>query len=72
MDANHGPRRGPAHGAPEFGGLRLAERAVRAADDDYTYFKQKHLLAAHKRNESSHVLSWVGSALDAIIDARNS
>jgi len=45
--------------------------AVRAAGDEYAYFKQKHVLAAHKRNESSQILPWVGSALDAIIEARN-
>ncbi len=55
-------------------GLQLDDEwaaAVRAAGDEYAYFKQKHVLAAHKRNESSQILPWVGSALDAIIEARN-
>jgi transcription-repair coupling factor (superfamily II helicase) len=55
-------------------GLQLDDEwaaAVRAACDEYAYFKQKHVLAAHKRNESSQILPWVGSALDAIIEARN-
>jgi hypothetical protein len=44
--------------------------AVRAAGEHYTYFKQKATLTAHKRNESSHLLPWAGSALDAILQAR--
>ena len=54
-------------------GLRMDDEwaaAVRAAGEHYTYFKQKATLTAHKRNESSHLLPWAGSALDAILQAR--
>ena len=55
-------------------GLQLDDEwaaSVRAAGEEYVYFKVKHVLTAHKRNESSHILPWVGSALDAIIEARS-
>ena len=55
-------------------GLQLDDQwaaAVRAAGDEYVYFKQKHVLSAHRRNESSHILGWVDSVLDAIIEARH-
>jgi hypothetical protein len=45
--------------------------AVRAAGDEYAYFKQKHVLAAHKRAESLQILPWVASVLDAIIQVGN-
>jgi transcription-repair coupling factor (superfamily II helicase) len=54
-------------------GLRLDDEwaaAVRAAGEQYTYFKQKTTLTAHKRNETSHLLPWVESALDAILQTR--
>ena len=54
-------------------GLKMDDEwaaAVRAAGEHYTYFKQKATLTAHKRNESSHLLPWVGSSLDAILQAR--
>jgi transcription-repair coupling factor (superfamily II helicase) len=54
-------------------GLRLDDEwaaAVRAAGEQYAYFKQKTTLTAHKRNETSHLLPWAESALDAILQAR--
>ena len=54
-------------------GLQLDDAwaaAVRAAGDHYAYFKQKSTLTAHRRNETSQILVWVGSALDAILQAR--
>ena len=54
-------------------GLQLDDEwaaAVRAAGENYAYFKQKSMLTAHRRNETSQILVWVGLALDAIIQAR--
>ncbi len=43
---------------------------LRLAGEEYVYFRQKRLLSAHRRDEGLGVLPWVGSALDAIIEAR--
>ena len=51
-------------------GLELSDEwaaAVRAAGEHLTYFKQKRVLAAHKRDEAAPILAWVGATLDAII-----
>ena len=61
-------------GRLQLEGLQLDDdwaAALRAAGDEYAYFKQKHLLIAHKRNESSHVLNWVGSILDVILQVHD-
>ena len=42
---------------------------LRAAGEEYVYFKQKRLLSAHRRDESQAVLPWVGSVLDGILEA---
>jgi len=54
-------------------GLELADEwaaAVRSIDEGYTYFKQKRLLSAHKRDDEAPILAWVGLVLDGIIGAR--
>ena len=54
-------------------GLELADEwaaAVRASDEGYTYFKQKRVLSAHKRDDGAPILAWVGLVLDDIIGAR--
>ncbi|MGD0996789.1 MAG: transcription-repair coupling factor [Thermoleophilia bacterium] len=61
-------------GRLQIEGLRLDDEwaaAVRGAGEEYAYFKQKHVLAAHRRDESLQILPWVGSVLDAIIEVRN-
>jgi transcription-repair coupling factor (superfamily II helicase) len=45
---------------------------LRASGDAYAYFKQKRLLSAHRRDDDGALLAWVGSVLDAIIEARTS
>jgi len=54
-------------------GLELADEwaaAVRAIDQGYTYFKQKRVLSAHRRDDEAPILAWVGLVLDGIIEAR--
>jgi transcription-repair coupling factor (superfamily II helicase) len=46
--------------------------ALRAAGDNYLYFKQKRTLTALKRSEAEPILTWVGSTLDAIIETHES
>jgi transcription-repair coupling factor (superfamily II helicase) len=60
-------------GRLQIEGLELADdwaAAVRASDEGYTYFKQKRVLSAHKRDDGAAILAWVGVVLDDIIGAR--
>ena len=60
-------------GRLQIEGLELSDQwaaAVRAAVESSSYFKQKRVLSAHKRDEATPILAWVGATLDAIIGAR--